>query len=226
MAQSTAAVGALQGFVTDPQGGPLAGARVGYRRVTQYVRVGNSVSPAAGEAFVNGQITADTTGAFATAGLMPGNYALCANVPSAPYIDPCVWGQAVRVTVSAATTASQNIVLEKGVFLNVRLNDPVGLLPRAGGTVWTPPKALVGVTYANGAYQGAQSTSGDSAGRNYQLIVPVGTPFKLRLFSRDVALADSVGNALDSSGSQIPFQATADQDQAFTFTVTGPLKVQ
>jgi hypothetical protein len=84
----------------------------------------------------------------------------------------------------------------------------------------------VGVTYANGAYQGAQNVSVDATGRNYQLIVPPGVAFNLRLFSRDVALTDAVGASVDISGSLIPFQAAEGQDQSFTFTVSGPAAPQ
>jgi hypothetical protein len=55
--------------------------------------------------------------------------------------------------------------------------------------------------------------------------VPVDVPFKLWLFSRDVVLKDASGAVVDTSGSMIPFQATAAQDQLFAFTVSGPAAV-
>ena len=78
------------------------------------------------------------------------------------------------------------------------------------------------MTYGVGAYQGAQNTGLDAAGRDYQLIIPAGTPFQVRLYSRDVAVADASGNALPASATAPPFQASAGQDQTFTFTLTGP----
>ena len=64
----------------------------------------------------------------------------------------------------------------------------------------------------------------DGSGRDYQRIVPVGIPLKLWLFSGDVALADASGKPVNSSsGALIPFQATAGQDQVFTFVVSGAL---
>jgi len=146
---------------------------------------------------------------------------LCADVPSAAYLDPCIWQQAIPVTVSTGTTM-QTVVLTKGVFLKVRANDPMRLLPQVVDGPWTVRKLLVGVTYANGAYRGARNTGVDATGQDYRLIIPTGVPFNLWLFSTDVVLTDASGARVDTSGSQISFQAAAGQDQIFTFTVSGP----
>ena len=98
----------------------------------------------------------------------------------------------------------------------------MGLLPQAVDGPWTPRRLVVGVAYGAGAFQGAQNTSVDSAGRNYQLIIPAGRPFSLWLYSTDVALADASGAAVASPAGGISFQAATDQNQNFTFTVTGP----
>ena len=169
-----------------------------------------------------GQVTADGSGKFLVKGLPPDNYVLCADVPSAAYLDPCVWGQPIQVTVPPGGTANQTTTLTKGVFLRVRVNDPLGLLPQTVDGVWTPRRLLVGVGYARGAYQGAQNTGVDAGGHGYELVIPAGLPLRLRLFSHDVALKDAGGNPVDISGSQIPFEAAAGQDRIFTFTVSGP----
>jgi hypothetical protein len=225
-AQTAANAGSLNVRVVDSQGQPIAAAAVRYMRVPKTVTVPNTRAstvevPAPGEANVYGETAADANGGLTVPGLPAGSYALCASVPSAAYLDPCVWQQPISVSISASATAAQTLILTKGVFLNVRVNDSNGLLPEVVDGIWTPRKLLVGVVYANGAYQGAQNTGVDSAGRDYQLIVPAGVPFTLRLFSRDVALADQNGAAVDVSGSRIPFQAAAGQDQAFTFSVSG-----
>ncbi len=222
LAQSTGAPAALQGLVRDTQGKPIAAAQVRYQRVVPYVHIGARTVPAPGEPFANGTAAADTGGAFGATGLPAGSYTLCASVPSAPYVDPCVWRQPILATLAAGTTSTPTLVLEKGVFLNLRINDPMHLLQQVVDGPWTPRKLLVGVTYGNGAYQGAQNTGVDAAGRDYQLIIPAGMPFKVRLFSRDVALTDVTGIALAASGTAAQFQAPAGQDQSFTFTVTGP----
>lgn len=220
-AQSTAN-GSLSGSVQDSQGGAsLAGAQIRYRKVIQQVKVHGVMLPAPGETTAGGQLSADAGGAFSLANLPAGTYMLCASVPSSPYLDPCVWRQAVPVAVSSGADASVTMSLQKGVYLNVRINDPLGLLPQSVDGPFTPHKLLVGVTYANGAYQGATNTSVDSAGRNYRLIIPAGVPFRLWLYSGSVTLADTAGNQVGTSGAQVSFQAAGGQDQAFTFKVTG-----
>jgi hypothetical protein len=122
----------------------------------------------------------------------------------------------------AKSFALVTVVLTKGVYLNVRVHDPMGFLPQTVDGPWTPHKLVVGVAFGAGAYQGAQNTSVDSAGRNYQLIIPSGTPFSLWLYSTDVALADASGAAVAAPAGGASFQAAAGQNQNFTFTATGP----
>lgn len=86
---------------------------------------------------------------------------------------------------------------------------------------WTLRKLAVGVQYGTGAYLGAQNTSVDSAGRAYQLIIPAGKPFRLWLYSTDIALLDASGTAVAGPAALIPFQASSGQDQSYTFTVSG-----
>ncbi len=152
----------------------------------------------------------------------PATHPPCATVPNAPSLDPCVWGNALPATVSANATTSVAMVLTQGVCLNVRVNDPMNLLPQTVNGPWIPRKLVVGVAYGAGAYQGAWNTSVDSAGRNYQLIIPARQPFTLWLYSTDVALADASGTMVASPAGGAAFQSTAGQNQNFVFTVTGP----
>jgi hypothetical protein len=222
LAQALGPTGSLQGSVTDTQGRPVAGAVVRYQSVPPSVAAGLSPKPAPGETVASGAVATDGSGRFTVSGLPSAPHLLCASVPSAPYLDPCIWGQAVRTTVSAGLTATQPLILVKGVYVNVRVNDPMGILPQAVDGPWTPRKLLVGVVYGTGAYQAAQNTAVDLAGRDYQLIVPAGKPFRLWLYSTDVALTDASGAAVTSPAGGVAFQATAGKDQSFTFTVVAP----
>ena len=221
LAQSPSAVGDLQGSVQDSQGPLLPGAQVRYRRVNQQVLVHGVMLPVPGEALAGGTVVADIAGAFSVANLPTGTYMLCASVPSAPYLDPCVSRQAIPATVSAEATATTAISLQKGVYLKVRISDPLHLLPQSVDGPLTPRKLQVGITYVNAAYQGAANVDVDATGRDYQLIIPAGTPFQLWLYSSSITLADTSGNPVATSGAGTAFQATAGQDQSFTFVVTG-----
>jgi len=114
-------------------------------------------------------------------------------------------------------------VLTKGVFLNVRINDPLHLLPQVIDGPMRAGNLIVGVKFRNGAYLGAKNASVDAGGRNYQIIIPAGEALNLWLFSRHVALTDAAGNLVNVSGAPIPFQASPSVDQAFAFRVSGPL---
>jgi hypothetical protein len=221
VAQSTSGTGTLSGSVTDTNGAPLAGVLVRYMSLAPPAAPAPHASlvPAS---VVSGSVSSDTSGNFSVFGLPAGAYALCTNSPSAPYLDLCTWRPGVTVTVPAGGSTSQALVLERGVYLNVRVSDPSHLLPQAVDGPWTPRKLVVGVRYGSGAYQGAANTEVDSAGRGYRSVIPAGVPFSLWLFSSDVALADASGAALGGPAATVPFQAAAGQDQSFTFTVVGP----
>ncbi len=223
LGQTATAVGTLQGSATDTLGHPIAGTTVRYQRVYQIVHGGlhgGQPVPAAGEAVTSGDVVADSNGAFSLESLPVGDYLLCATVPTAAYLDPCSWQGAVRATVTAASVTQVTLTLTKGVFLRVRVNDPTGLLPSVvdgpfGGGL------AAGVKFGNGAYLGAANTDVDSGGRDYQMVIPVGTPLSLWLHSSKVALVNSQGHAVSTSGALVPFQAVAGLDQLFTFTVSG-----
>ncbi len=219
LAQSSGTTGTIRGSVTDLAGTPLAGATVRYMAIPASVAAG-APRPVPGEKVVNGSVVADANGKFTAAGLPAATALLCANVPGAPYLDPCIWGNAVRAAVAGGAIANQNLSLSKGVYLNVRINDPKGLLPAGVDGPWTKRKIQVGVAYGTGAYQGALNTSADSGGRNYQLIIPAGKSFVLWLYSSDFALANSSGATVTSPAGGTAFQAAPGQDQNFTFTVT------
>ena len=178
--------------------------------------------PAPGEEVVQNVISADAKGMFVLPNLPSGDYVLCGGVPTLPYLDPCKWAASPRVTVAPNAASKATLVLTKGVFLKVRINDPTHLLPQVKDGPLRASNLIVGVKFANGAYLGATNTGVDTSGRDYEMIVPTGVPLKLWLFSHHVSLADTSGQAVDMSGALISFQATSGSDQVFAFTVSGP----
>ncbi len=213
--------GAIQGSVAAENGARLPGAVVLYSRVTRLVKIGGSYRPAPGETVVRRTVSSDANGAFSVPDLPVGEYQLCAEVPSGPYLDPCKWSVAQRTTVLAGSIATPTIVLKKGVVLKVRVNDPPGLLPPVKEDLFRPLHLIVGVVFGEGAFLRATNTGVDAAGRDYQMSVPADIPLKLWVFSRHVTLADSGGLPVDNSGAKIPFQATAGRDHMVTLNVSG-----
>jgi len=219
--------GAITGTVTSAGGAPVSGATVAYNRLVSYLpRVGRSVQLAPGEVVFGTTSTTDATGKHAAQGLPPGNYLVCVDVPAQPLLDPCRWGPAPPVVqVQAGQTAQLNIPLQSGVFLQVRFNDPLGLLP-ATQTAADIPHVVTGVFAGKGGYLAASRISVDSSGQNYRMAIPTGVPLSLWLFSRHVLLADSAGNAVPAQGSRTPFQASPGVDQVFSVNVTGAAPFQ
>jgi len=219
--------GAITGTVTSAGGAPVSGATVAYNRLVSYLpRVGKTVQLAPGEVVFGTTSTTDATGKHAAQGLPPGNYLVCVNVPAQPLLDPCKWGPASPVVqVQAGQTAQLNIPLQSGVFLQVHFNDPNGLLP-ATLTAAEVPHVVTGVFAGNGGYLAAGQVAADASGQNYRMAIPTGVPLSLWLFSRQVLLADSAGNAVSAQGSRTPFQASPGVDQVFSVNVTGAAPFQ
>ncbi len=167
------------------------------------------------------RVQSDANGALTALDLPPGEYVLCAEVPAAPFLDPCKWSPAPKLTIAAGVMDRPALVLKRGVFLKVRVNDPKGLLPPMKNDPSRAPNLIVGVVFGNGAFLAAANTRADQTGRDYQMSIPTGVPLKLWVFSRHVTLADAAGLPVDNSGGRIPFQAVAGQDQVFTLHVSG-----
>ncbi len=220
-ALAQAPFGAMQGSVTAEDGAPVAGAVVSYSRITRLVGPAAQARPAPGEAVVHSSISSDTNGAFAVSNLPAGDYALCAEVPSAPYLNPCKWSSSPKATIAAGAVDRPALVLKRGVFLKVRVNDPRGLLPPVKNDPSRAPNLILGVVFGSGAFLAAAITRADQSGRDYQMSIPAGVPLKLWVFSRHVTLTDAMGLPVDNSGGRIPFQALAGQDQVFTLNVSG-----
>ena len=183
--QSFTGTGSLQGSVADSQGKPIAGAVVRYHSIPDSVQADTKGAFLTGKGIQSGTVTADSNGKFALAGLPAGTHSFCVNLPSAPYLDPCIWRQPVQTRVSSGAAVTQLLVLEKGVYLKIRINDPLHLLPQTVDGPWTPRKLQVGVVYGTGAYHGVMNNTADSTGRTYQTVIPAGQPFTLWLYSTD-----------------------------------------
>jgi hypothetical protein len=220
-ASAQAPFGAIEGSVRAGDGAPVAGAVVYYARMTRLVGPAARARPAPGEAVMHSRISSDANGAFAVSNLPAGDYLLCAEVPAAPFLDPCKWSSSPKVTIGAGAVNRPALVLKRGVFLKVRVNDPRGLLPPMKNDPSRAPNLIVGVVFGSGAFLAAANTRADQSGRDYQMSIPAGVPLKLWVFSRHVTLTDAQGLPVDNSGGRIPFQAVAGRDQVFTLNVSG-----
>jgi hypothetical protein len=224
LAQANSA--ALKGRIVDETGAAVAGAVVIYNRGVSYKpRVpGSHAAPVLqpGEVHLNGSAVADAGGAFQATGLPAGRYGICIYHPATPYLDPCRWGTSIspQVLTPGAAVEAGRIVLQKGVFLRVQVDDPGHLLA-------VQPKPLrsdltIGVVTQGGTFWPAGLIQTTATGRTYRVAVPVGRPLYCWVWSADYGLSVS-GTAIAAKGSKLPFQASAGVDQLFTVSVTARL---
>lgn len=216
-ATPTVSTGAISGSVRGEDGIALAGAVINYRRVPKLLPQGQHFVQVPGELNVSDKLLTDVTGAFAAQALPAGDYIVCVDVPAQAYLDPCKWAATPRVTVSANAIASASFVLKKGVFLNVRVNDPQGLLPRGDSPILGGQNLEIGVIFGNGGFHGVVNTGTDKDGRDHQLAIPASVPLWLWVYSRFVNLTDPKGAPISTTTS---FQASPEHDHFFTLNVS------
>ncbi len=210
----------LQGSVIDDGGNLLPSVQVLYRRIPKQSGPPGRLVLAPGETFASGALTSDLNGVFSLSSANSGNYVICAVSSAGPYLDPCKWQSAVRVTIGAGAVANPLIQMKKGVFLNVQINDPSAALLPLKTSGFQPANLLVGVKFGNGAFLGAETITANSSGRLFQMPVPAGVPLKLWIYSRTLTIKDASGSALPLLGAAVPFQAVPGQDQSFVYSVT------
>lgn len=223
-----AQTGGIQGMVTVVTPG-IAGAtavsvaHVFYHRVVTFAPVKNVPTQLApGEVSFDSSAVADASGNHKITGLPAGTYVVCAKAPGQPFLDPCDWALAPSVPVTAGAVSTLNVQLQRGVYLDVRINDSQGLAV-SSGNLFSMPHLVVGVIFGTGAFLSAGLKSTDATGQSFEIAVPTGAPLKLWLYSQHVALADAQGKVLNSSGTALPFTASPGANQSFTINVTGKL---
>jgi len=213
--------GALQGTAKDDGGKPLAGA----------VAVVTGVGTASHR--THSAVT-NSSGAYSFAGLEPGQYQVCVQMPGGPNLDPCQWSKPVLITVaSGQTTANQTTTAVRGSLLQVRINDPLKLL--GTGTGSSAGDIIAGVLLPQALFLPMRLASSDAAGRTYDAAIPTNTPVQVQIHSAHLQIADSQGfslapvNAaqgrgavnLASASTQTVQIAAGAATQTVTFSVTG-----
>ena len=158
----------------------------------------------------------DTNGAFTFARLPAGKYALCAQISAAetapansPYVDTCAWGSGQDPTTLADGQQLTGVVFTapKGAWLQIRVADPDHVLPQPSAKGPSPlePELQLTLKGPDGLYRQARFVSSDSAGRNYQLAVPLKTAVALNITSSVASVFAAGGNQIHATD-QVGFQ--------------------
>lgn len=180
--------GQIFGSIQTADGKPVAQAMVAiYARPTE--------NRAPYQAFA-ATVPTDKDGTFSAGGVPDGTYALCPESAGSTLLEPCRWGNELRVTVSGGQTVkAAPIRLIEGADLFVRVDDPKGT--RAGAEGKVPGAALLlTVRGPNGVALNIPMTAKDKGGFDHHILVPPGTDLVMGASSDYYLLADSVGVAV------------------------------
>jgi hypothetical protein len=222
---AAAQTGAVSGVIVDQAGTAIVGATVRYSRLPLFLppKSGSPARLAPGESYFSASITTDALGRHSLQNVPAGAYLVCVDAPDLPILDPCKWDTPPLLEVTGNRTTNLDFTVWRGVFLRVRVNDPIRLLPSSESSPLAPAHLIVGVFFGTGASLAAQRVGADAGGQDYRMAIPAGVPLDLWVVSGFVSLADQNGAALKSTGTRIPFEAVPGVDQTFTIAVTGKL---
>lgn len=191
----------LRGLVTDEAGAPLGGALVTATR--EYVTEGD-VSRSRYSAITKAD------GTFEILGLGVGIYAVCgAKEPHEGYVDFCAWTlQPPKVTIRAGEIVTgYRIRLEKGVRLDVVMNDPDGAL-RGVDRDRKRQQLRLGAGQAGMPVNPLYFSQGDSERTEYFLYVPKRIAVKVVASAADADVGksdDPPGLAKKEAGHDVPY---------------------
>ncbi len=127
----------------------------------------------------------------------PGTYWICVGGADL-YLDPCTWGGAQSVTVSAAGASSVSLKLAKGGRFLLRVRDPQQFLQQLstrynqGIAVW--------VTGAPAGQFPLPQISQESGITYYGGLLPINVPLSVSVSSGHVSFTDQTGAAISSQG--------------------------
>jgi len=208
--------GSISGIVRGEDGTPIAGVSMSLHLASPPPtgKLRNFPSP----------VKSGADGSFSFGSLHAGPYRICAQAPGTVWLNPCEWGlQLPAAALSAAQkSATLAVTMKKGVALPIRVDDPSQLLSNHEGK--TPgAHLLIGVASDAQVFHHATLVSTDSAGRNYEIVIPFGAPLKLVVNGGFFLLGDTLGQALTrTSSTLISVNVPAGQQpSAIRLAVTG-----
>lgn len=211
--------GTMGGLVVIAAGKPVSGAIVVAGLVPSG---GQDVMPLASS------VKTGADGRFTIAGLPPGMYNICAQLPGSALVDSCQWrSPASTATVSIGkASAVPTITMETGHLVKARIDDPQGLLLAHEGKT-RGAHLLVGVWSNNGLFVPIPVSNSDAGGRDHQVYVPNDADLQLSVFSAFFKVGDGIGAALAQTADSRPVQnfgfkvAATDGPKGFSFRVLG-----
>jgi hypothetical protein len=162
----------------------------------------------------------NSAGQVSFTGLPLGIYSVCVEPRNGILVEPCRWlpPQTIHLT-SQSPSGSISLTAQRGIPVNVRIDDPEGLLGSPGGNGLS-----VGVVTPLGPVQ-LRPSAQDSTGVNYQIIAPPSVAAFIQIFTGAWRIVDGTGATLNlSSATTAPAASsfnpgTASTGQFFRYTL-------
>ncbi|MCX6976242.1 MAG: carboxypeptidase-like regulatory domain-containing protein [Verrucomicrobia bacterium] len=203
--------GSIRGVLTQSNGTPIADFPIAVSLVPPSIP-DNKYEPWTRTAFTNAD------GGFSLAAIPDGNYRICPQKNFVGHINPCAWSQPpAPIKVSSGQVSILPIFrLPKAQLLQVRVEDPVGLLAQArvpdrGGPV-VPSRngILLGVFTSAGYFIPGRLTTDGGNTKSYSIEVPESGKFQFSAASTTLQLLDGAGQRIEASrGHSVAVEATA-----------------
>lgn len=173
--------GYVSGVVRAEGGAPVAGATVTL-----------NVRPTGLETRIHDVRTVtNAAGSYSFRGVPAGRYLVCAQLPGSDFVSPCFWNNAppILTDVTDGGTARADVTLATGYRLKIRLDDGGGALVAAGEDQ-NSLSILVAIVSGSAGFVPVLPSKQDITGRDYEVVVPFGMPFKLTTSSEAFDLND------------------------------------
>lgn len=157
----------------------------------------------------------DTNGHVSFSGLPFGVYSVCVEPQNQIFVDPCQWAPPATTHLTSQTASDTvNLTVQKGIPVEIRIDDPEGLLSSPGGY-----GLLVGVVTPVGPLH-LRPVAQDSGGKNYSIIAPLTVAASIQVSAGGLQVVDSTGSPVNFSGSAVAFNlGLADTSKFFRFTL-------
>jgi len=142
----------------------------------------------------------DPTGQVSFTGLPFGIYSVCVEPQNQLYVQPCQWSPPDTVHLTSQNTSGTvSLSVQRGVPVDIRIDDPDGLLSSAAAA--TTPAVVARVVTPQGPLH-LQPAAQDVGGINYRIIAPPSVAASIQISAGTL-------NILDGTGTPVSFSSMA-----------------
>jgi hypothetical protein len=138
----------------------------------------------------------DVTGQVSFTGLPFGIYSVCVEPQNQLYVSPCQWSPPDTVHLTSQNTSGTvALSVQRGVPVDIRIDDPDGLL---SSSIATAPAVVARVVTPQGPLH-LQPAAQDVGGINYRIIAPPSVAASIQISAGALDILDGTGTPVSFS---------------------------